>query len=46
MDKQMDYAIDNRIPFIIFLGENEVKENKIKIKVNNIKTSVWLINQK
>lgn len=32
MDKQMDYAVDNRIPFIIFIGENEVKENKIKVK--------------
>jgi histidyl-tRNA synthetase len=40
MDKQMDYAIDNRIPFIIFLGENEVKENKIKIKVKFIYSSV------
>ena len=32
MDKQMDFAVDNRVPFIIFIGENEVKENKIKIK--------------
>ena len=32
MDKQMDYAVDNRIPFVIFIGENEVKENKIKVK--------------
>jgi histidyl-tRNA synthetase len=32
MDKQMDYACDNRIPFIIFIGENEIKENKIKVK--------------
>jgi histidyl-tRNA synthetase len=32
MDKQMDYACDNRIPFIIFIGENEVKEKKIKVK--------------
>lgn len=31
-DKQMDYVIDNRVPFIIFIGENELKENKIKIK--------------
>ena len=36
----MDYAIENRIPFIIFLGENEVKENKIKIKVYHINSSV------
>jgi histidyl-tRNA synthetase len=32
MDKQMDYAVDHRVPFIIFIGENEVKENKIKVK--------------
>ena len=32
MDKQMDYAVNNRIPFIVFIGENELKENKIKIK--------------
>jgi len=32
MDKQMDYANDNRIPFVIFIGENEIKENKIKLK--------------
>jgi len=32
MDKQMDYAKDNRIPFIIFIGENEIKDKKIKLK--------------
>ena len=32
MDKQMDYAINYRIPFILFIGENELKENKVKIK--------------
>ena len=32
MDKQMDYVVNNRIPFIIFIGENELKENKLKIK--------------
>ena len=32
MDKQMDYAVNNRIPFMVFIGENELKENKIKIK--------------
>jgi histidyl-tRNA synthetase len=36
MDKQMDFASDNRIPFVIFIGENEVKDNKVKIKVDNI----------
>ena len=32
MDKQMDYAVSNKIPFMIFIGENELKENKVKIK--------------
>lgn len=32
MDKQMDYAVENRIPFVIFIGENEIKENKVKVK--------------
>jgi histidyl-tRNA synthetase len=32
MDKQMDYGLNNKIPFMIFIGENELKENKIKIK--------------
>jgi threonyl-tRNA synthetase len=29
----MDFAIDNKVPFIIYIGENEVKENKLKVKV-------------
>ena len=32
MDKQMDYVINNKIPFMVFIGENELKENKLKIK--------------
>ena len=32
MDKQLDYGLNNKIPFLIFIGENELKENKIKIK--------------
>ena len=32
MDKQMDHAINNKIPFIIFIGEDEIKEGKLKIK--------------
>ena len=32
-DKQMDFAIDNKVPFIIYIGESEVKENKLKVKV-------------
>jgi len=29
----MDFAIDNKVPFIIYIGENEVKENNLKVKV-------------
>ena len=32
MDKQMDYVINNKIPFMVFIGENELKENKLKVK--------------
>ena len=32
MDKQLDYGLNNKIPFLVFIGENELKENKIKIK--------------
>jgi histidyl-tRNA synthetase len=32
MDKQLDYGLNNKIPFMIFIGENELKENKVKIK--------------
>jgi len=35
----MDFAIDNKVPFIIYIGDNEVKENKLKVKVN-IKYSI------
>jgi len=33
MDKQNDYAVNNKIPFVIFIGENEIKDNIIKLKV-------------
>lgn len=33
MDKQNDFAVTNKIPFIIFIGENEIKEKKIKLKI-------------
>ena len=28
----MDYGLKNKIQFLLFIGENEIKENKIKIK--------------
>ena len=43
--KQLDYALENRIPFMIWIGEDEVKSNKVKIKVYLEKlNSVWQIN--
>ena len=32
MDKQNDYITKNKIPYAIFIGDNEIKENKIKLK--------------
>ena len=32
MDKQMDFATDNKIPIIIFIGESEIEKNIVKIK--------------
>ncbi len=32
MDKQIDYGLENKIPFLVFIGENELKERKVKIK--------------
>ena len=32
MDKQNDYILENKIPFAVFIGENEIQEGKVKIK--------------
>ena len=29
----MDYAKENRIPFILYIGDDEVKNKQVKIKV-------------
>ena len=29
----MGYALDNLVPFIIWIGEDEIKKDKIKVKV-------------
>ena len=34
-DKQIEYAKNNKIPFVVFVGENELKENKLKVKCLN-----------
>jgi len=33
LDKQNDYATTHKIPFIIFIGENEVKNGTVKLKI-------------
>ena len=42
MDKQMDYAVNNKIPFMVFIGENELKENKLKIKCMANSTEIMI----
>ncbi|WP_317167296.1 histidine--tRNA ligase [Blattabacterium cuenoti] len=32
INKQFKYAYDNNIPFVIIIGEKEIKSNKIKVK--------------
>jgi len=36
LEKQMNYALTKKIPYIIFIGEDELKENKFNLK--NLKT--------
>ena len=31
--KQLGYALENYVPFIVWMGENELKENKCNLKV-------------
>ena len=46
MDKQMDYVVNNKIPFIVFIGENELKENKLKIKCMANSTEILIEREK
>ena len=46
MDKQMDYVVINKIPFIVFIGENELKENKLKIKCMANSTEIMIEREK
>ena len=32
--KQLNYALENMIPFVIWIGDDEIKNNKFKVKVN------------
>jgi len=34
--KQLQYALENYIPFVLWIGEDEIKNNKVKVKVKNI----------
>ena len=38
--KQLQYTLENKIPYMIVIGENEIKNNKIKIK--NINSNIEL----
>lgn len=42
-DKQMDFVMENKVPFIIYIGDNEVKEKKIKIKVKIVFLIFFLV---
>lgn len=33
--KQLNYALKNYIPLIIWIGQDELKDNKLKVKVRN-----------
>jgi histidyl-tRNA synthetase len=35
--KQMEYAAKNAIPFIVFIGEDELKNNEVKVKLSATK---------
>lgn len=32
--KQLEYALENYVPFILWIGEDEIKNNMVKIKVS------------
>ena len=32
IEKQMNYSLSKKIPYILFIGEEEVKQNKFKLK--------------
>jgi len=34
--KQLGYALENQVPFILWIGEDEVKKNVVNCKVKNI----------
>lgn len=33
-NKQLTFALESRIPIVIWIGEDELKNNKVKVKVN------------
>ena len=45
MDKQMNYATEYLIPFVIFIGESELKENKLKIKCMAVEKEITIERQ-
>ena len=46
MDKQLEYSLKNKIPFMVFIGENELKENKLKIKCMANSTEIMIEREK
>lgn len=39
--KQLQYALENSVPFALWVGEEEVKNNKVKVKVSSICKEVY-----
>jgi histidyl-tRNA synthetase len=39
---QLEYALENYIPFIIWIGESEINEGVVKLKVINKKISNFI----
>ena len=39
--KQLQYALENYIPFILWIGEDELKNNKVKVKVSSIRKEIY-----
>lgn len=40
--RQMEAALENGIPLIIFLGENEVKDGVVKVKILNKHQEIYI----
>lgn len=43
--KQMDYALEHKIPFVLFIGETELKEGVVKVRDMAIREEVVVKNE-